>query len=401
MEEYKFDPSLNILYKEHNNLDYIFNPKSIAVIGASEKPESVGRTLFENLINSSFKGEIFAINPKRDSVLGYRAYKGIKDVKKPIDLAVIATPAAFVPEIIQECEDANVIGAIIISAGFKELGESGKELEEQILKNKRKIRIIGPNCLGIMNTSIDLNATFAAEMANKGSIAFISQSGALGTAVLDWSLRENVGFSAFVSIGSMIDVNFGDLINYFGNDPNTRSILIYMENLSDPRAFLSAAREVALTKPIILIKAGKTKESAKAAMSHTGALAGSDDVLNAALKRVGILRVDTIEALFGMAEIFSKQSLCTGPNLAIVTNAGGPAVIATDALVLHSAKLAQLTDQTYESLNEFLPKAWSHNNPIDILGDATADLYYKTVKTIIEDENVEGILVILTPQFMT
>ena len=401
MKEYKFDPSLNILYKEHNNLDYIFNPKTIAVIGASEKPKTVGRTIFENLINSADKREIFAINPKRDTILGHKSYKNIKDVPKKVDLVVIATPSITVPQIIKDCEEASVCGAIIVSAGFKELGKSGQKLEDEIKANQKNIRIIGPNCLGIMSPNINLNATFAKDMAKKGNIAFISQSGALGTAVLDWSLKENIGLSSFVSIGSMIDVDWGDLINYFGDDPDTRSILIYMENVSDARSFLSAAREVALTKPIILIKAGKTNESAKAAKSHTGALMGSSDVFDAALKRVGVLRVDTIEALFSMAEIFSKQPITKGPNLAIVTNAGGPGVIATDSLILNKAKLATLSDKTYQALNQFLPNAWSHNNPIDILGDATPDLYFKTVETIKDDPNIDGILVILTPQFMT
>ncbi|MFA6118896.1 MAG: GNAT family N-acetyltransferase [Parachlamydiales bacterium] len=401
MKEYKFDPSLNILYKEHHNLDYIFNPRSIAVIGATEKENSVGRTLFENLINSDFKGEIFAVNPKRDLVLNHKSYSSIHDIKKPIDLVVIITPSNTVPQIISDCAKANVYGAIIISAGFGELGEKGKLLEKEILRNKKSMRIIGPNCLGVMIPNLNFNATFAAKPARKGNIAFISQSGALGTAVLDWSLKEKIGFSAFVSIGSMIDVNWGDLINYFGNDPNTQSILIYMESISDPRSFLSAAREVGLTKPIILMKAGKTKESAKAAKSHTGALAGSDEVLNAALKRVGVLRVDHIEDLFGMAEVFSKQPIPKGPNLGIITNAGGPAVIATDELILTGGSLASLNETTFKELNEFLPSAWSHNNPIDILGDASADLYYKTMKAVSKDPNIDGILVILTPQFMS
>lgn len=400
MKEYKFDPSLNILYKEQNNLDYIFNPNSIAVIGASEIPKSVGRTLFENIANS-YKGKVYPVNIKRQTILGHKCYPNIKDVPGPVDLAVIATPASTVSEIILECNEQNVYGAIIISAGFKELGESGEKLEKEILLNKGKLRIIGPNCLGIMNPYFNLNATFASDMALKGNIAFISQSGALCTAVLDWSLKEKIGFSAFVSIGSMIDVNWGDLINYFGNDPNTKSILMYVENIADARGFLSAAREVALTKPMILIKAGKTKESAKAAKSHTGALTGSDEVLNAAFKRVGVLRVDTIETLFGMAEVFSKQPLTKGPNLAIVTNAGGPGVIATDALIINNGKLAKIDDKIYEKLNKFLPEAWSHNNPIDILGDASPELYYKTIDEIEKDPNVDGILVILTPQFMT
>ncbi len=401
MTDYKFDPSLNILYKEHHNLDYVFDPKSIAVIGATDRDGSVGKTLLDNLLQK-FTGKIYPVNPKKDKILGLKAYKSIKDIKDTIELCVIATPAKTVPSIIKEAVEAKIPAAVIISAGFKELGEPGIKLEKEIMKHaKGKMRIIGPNCLGVMNPINGLNATFAAEMANKGNIAFISQSGALCTAVLDWSLKEKVGFSSFVSIGSMLDVNWGDLIYYFGNDPNTKSILIYMESIGDPRYFLSAAREVALTKPIILIKAGRTKESAQAAASHTGALAGSDEVLNAALRRVGILRVYNISDLFNMAEVLSKQPIPKGPNLVIITNAGGPGVIATDALVESQGQIAKLSKKSYDELNNFLPEAWSHNNPVDLLGDATADLYAKSVDILSKDENVDGILVILTPQYMT
>ncbi|MBN2479014.1 MAG: bifunctional acetate--CoA ligase family protein/GNAT family N-acetyltransferase [Parachlamydiales bacterium] len=403
MKDYKFDPSLNILYKQHHKLDYIFSPENVALIGASEKEGSVGKTILSNLLSSDFGGKVFPVNPKRESVLGVKAYPSVKDIKEKIDLAVIATPSHTVPKVIEQCVNANIPTAIIISAGFKELGEKGKELENEVLNlaKKGKMRIVGPNCLGVMNPIKGLNATFASGMALKGNIAFLSQSGALCTAVLDWSFKERVGFSAFVSIGSMVDVDWGDLIAYFGNDPNTKSILIYMESINDPRAFLSAAREVALSKPIILIKAGRSAESAKAAASHTGALTGSDDVLNAALKRVGILRVETISDLFSMTEVLSKQPRPKGPNLAIITNAGGPGVIATDALIQEGAKLAKLNDKTIQELNSFLPDAWSHNNPIDILGDATVDLYEKTLSIVAKDPNVDGVLVILTPQYMT
>ncbi len=397
------DPFFNILdkEKEDNYLDYFFNPKTIALIGASEKPKSVGKAIFENLINFPSKREIFAVNPNRKSILGYKSYKIINDIPKQIELAIIATPAFLVPKIVFQCKEAKVCSAIIISAGFKEIGEKGIKLEKEIWLNKGNMRIIGPNCLGIMKPKNGLNATFASNIALDGNIAFISQSGALGSAVLDWSLKEKIGLSAFVSVGSMIDINFADLINYFGNDPKTSSILIYMESISNPRAFLSAAKEVTLTKPIILLKAGKTTESAMAAKSHTGAIIGRDDVLNAALKRVGILRVDSIDDLFNMSEILSKQPTLKGPNLAIITNAGGPGVIATDSLILNKAKLANLQNKTFKALNKILPKVWSRNNPIDILGDASADLYYKTIKIVKKDKNVDGILVIVTPQFMT
>lgn len=403
MEGMKFDPSINFLQRRDVSLDHIFYPKSVAVVGATEKENSVGRTVLWNLLSSPFGGTIYPVNPKRPSVLGIKAYPTLSDLPEKVDLAVIVVPAKAVPSVIEECGKENIPSAIIISAGFRETGKAGINLENEILQiaKKNNIRIIGPNCLGVMNPISGLNATFAADIAIRGNVAFISQSGALCTAVLDWSIKEKVGFSAFVSVGSMIDVNWGDLITYFGNDYNTKSILIYMESIGDPRSFLSAAREVALTKPIILIKAGKTEQSAKAAVSHTGALAESNDVLNASLKRVGVLRVDSISELFNMAEILSKQPVPKGPFLSIITNAGGPAVIATDALIEMGGELAQLSEDTVDQLNKFLPPEWSHNNPIDIIGDASPERYEKTLEVIVKDEKVSGILVILTPQNMT
>lgn len=356
-----------------------------------------------NLLATPFGGKVFPVNPKRPSVLGVKAYPDLKSIPEKIDLAVVVTPAKVVPQIISDCADLKIPAAIIISAGFKEMGPPGIALEQQILTHARrgKMRIIGPNCLGVMNPNSGLNATFAAGMAHKGHIAFISQSGALCTAVLDWSLRERVGFSAFVSIGSMVDVNWGDLIDYFGNDQTTKSILIYMESIGNARAFLSAAREVSLTKPIILIKAGRSAESAKAAASHTGSLAGSDEALTAALRRVGVLRVDTIADLFSMTETLAKQPRPKGPRLMIVTNAGGPGVIATDALIANGGELAELSAESMEALNKLLPAPWSHNNPVDILGDANADVYAKAVEIVSNDPQTDGILVILTPQDMT
>jgi acetyltransferase len=394
---------MNILHRRSTQLDAIFYPKTIAVIGATEAEGSVGRTVMQNLLATPFGGEIFPINPKRPNVLGIQAYPDLKHCPKKIDLAVVVTPAKIVPQIISDAADEGIPAAIIISAGFKEMGAPGIALEQEILHHARrgKMRIIGPNCLGVMNPNTGLNATFAADLAHKGKIAFISQSGALCTAVLDWSLKEKVGFSAFVSIGSMVDVNWGDLIDYFGNDPNTQSILIYMESIGDPRAFLSAAREVSLTKPIILIKAGRSAESAKAAASHTGSLAGSDEAFTAALRRVGVLRVDTIADLFGTTEVLAKQPRPMGPKLMIVTNAGGPGVIATDALIANGGKLSELSSSTRNALNELLPAPWSRNNPIDILGDASADIYAKTIEIAAKDPNADGILVILTPQDMT
>lgn len=398
-----FDPSINVLRRQNKSLDPFFRPNTVALIGATEKENSVGRTLLWNLLRSPFGGTVYPINPKRANVLGIKAHKSVLDVEEEIDLAVIVTPSKFVPNIIKECVQKKIKAAVIISAGFKEIGEEGERLESEVLAIAKEgnMRIIGPNCLGVMNPISGLNATFAADIGKKGNIAFISQSGALCTAVLDWSFGANVGFSSFVSIGSMADIGWGDLIQYFGHDQNTKSILIYMESIGDSRAFLSAAREVALSKPIILIKAGRTEESAQAAASHTGSLAGSDDVLDAALRRVGVLRVDSISDLFSMAEVLSKQPLPKGPNLSIITNAGGPGVIATDALIYSGGKLAPISDKTINALNEFLPTSWSHNNPIDILGDASPDVYAKTIDLLKDDKENDALLVILTPQDMT
>ncbi len=397
------DRALDILHYEPRDLDAFFAPKNVAVIGATETRGSVGRTILWNLISTPFGGTVFPVNPKRDSVLGIKAYPSISAVPAKVDLAVVVTPAPTVPGLIREAVDAGVKASVIISAGFKEVGPEGVELERQIMAEARRglMRIIGPNCLGVMSPITGLNATFAAAMARPGKVGFISQSGALLTAVLDWSFRENVGFSAFVSTGSMLDVGWGDLIDYLGDDPNTESIVIYMETIGDARAFLSSAREVALTKPIIVIKPGRTAAAAKAAASHTGSLTGSDDVLEAAFRRVGVLRVDTIAELFSMAEVLGKQPRPRGPRLSIVTNAGGPGVLATDSLIVNGGKLAEVSEQTFGTLNEFLPDAWSHNNPIDVLGDASPERYAKTLEIAAKDPNSDGLLVILTPQAMT
>jgi acetyltransferase len=335
--------------------------------------------------------------------LGVKAYKSISDIPEPVDLAVIVTPPPSIPAIIRECGENGVQGAVVISAGFKEIGPEGAELERQLLHEAQEagIRVIGPNCLGVMSPLSGLNATFATTIARPGSVGFISQSGALCTAVLDWSLKEMVGFSAFVSIGSMVDVGWGDLIYHLGNDPKTRSIVIYMESIGNARAFLSAAREVALNKPIIIIKPGRTAAAAKAAASHTGSLTGSDEVLDAAFRRSGVLRVNNIADLFYMAEVLSKQPSPRGPRLTIVTNAGGPGVLATDALIMGGGELAELSPATMEAYNAVLPATWSHNNPVDIIGDASPERYAKALQIAANDPNSDGMLVILTPQAMT
>lgn len=398
-----FDPSLDFLYQRPHQLDSLFQPRRIALIGATEEAGKVGCTVLQNLLKGAFPGEIFPVNPKRSHVFHLPCYPTVSALPPSIDLAICVVPARFIPGVIQECVAHRIPSAIIISAGFKEMGPPGVALEQEILAiaQRGQMRLVGPNCLGIMNPGANLNATFAAGMAHPGSIAFISQSGALCTAVLDWSLSAKVGFSAFVSIGSMLDIDFGDLIDYFGHDPNTSSILIYMESLGNARRFLSAAREVALTKPIILIKAGRSEESAHAAASHTGALAGSDLALSAALQRVGVLRVETIADLFSMAEALAKQPRPKGPHLTIITNAGGPSVIATDTLIAEGGKLATLSPDTFAALNQCLPAPWSRNNPVDILGDANAVTYARCVEILAKAPETEGILVILTPQDMT
>jgi acetyltransferase len=398
------DPAYDIFRSEHQPLRALFEPETVAVIGATDRPNSVGRTLVWNLVSNPFGGTIYPVNPKRHNILGIKAYANVGAIPEPVDLAIICTPAPTVPGIIGECVAAGVKTAIIISAGFRETGSSGIDLERQIKEKLQgsPLRVLGPNCLGIMNPRRGLNATFASAMARPGNVGFISQSGALCTAVLDWSFPENVGFSAFISLGAMLDISWGDLIYYLGDDPHTQSIVIYMESIGDARSFLSAAREVALTKPIILIKAGRTEEAAKAATSHTGALAGSDSVLEAAFRRCGVLRVNRISELFNMAEVLAKrQCRPQGPHLTIITNAGGPGVLATDALVATGGKLADLSGETLKQLSDRLPLHWSHDNPIDILGDADPERYAEALKIAVEDPESDGLLVILTPQAMT
>jgi acetyltransferase len=397
------DLAHDVLHQERQPLDVIFKPKSVAVIGATETAGAVGRTVLWNVVSSPFGGTVYPVNPKRPSILGIKAYPSITALPEKVDLIVVCTPAPSVPAIVAEAVACGVKGAVIISAGFKEIGPEGVKLEQEVLAIARqgKMRIIGPNCLGVMNPIGGLNASFAGSMAKPGNVAFLSQSGALMTAVLDWSLKEQVGFSGFASVGSMLDVNWGDLIDYYGNDPKTHSILIYMETIGDARSFLSAAREVALTKPIIVIKPGRTDQAAKAAASHTGSLTGGDDVVEAAFRRSGVLRVNNISDLFYMAEVLAKQPRPKGPRLTVLTNAGGPAVLAVDALITSGGELTTISKETIEKLNTFLPASWSHGNPVDILGDAKADRYAKTLELCAEDPNSDGLLVILTPQDMT
>jgi acetyltransferase len=397
------DKSHDVLRSEARPLDALFKPRSVAVIGATEREGSVGRAVVSNLHIPAFQGKIYPVNPKHSSILGLAAYPSIREAPEPVDLAVIATPAATVPAIVKECVSAGVKSAIVISAGFREQGAAGQALETQIAQelSRGHMRLLGPNCLGVMNPRFGLNATFSQTIARPGSVAFLSQSGALQTAILDWSLREQVGFSAFVSTGSMLDIGWGDLIDYFGDDSATHSILIYMESIGDARAFLSAAREVTLTKPIIILKAGRSEAASKAAASHTGALTGSDDVLEAAFRRAGVLRVSSISDLFYMAEVLSKQPRPRGPKLTILTNAGGPAVLATDTLIAVGGEITALSAESLGALDRILPPHWSHGDPIDILGDADPERYQRAAEIALGDDSSDGLLVILAPQGMT
>jgi len=386
------------------NLDKIFHPRRIAVVGASQRPLSVGQIVFQNLLAGGFDGEVYPVNPKYDRLGDRACFASVADLPERVDLAVICTPAQTVPEIIQQCGDAGIRGVVILSAGFRESGTAGRELEQQVLTIARKfsgMRIVGPNCLGVMSPHAKLNASFASDMPLAGNIAFISQSGAICTAVLDWSLQEKIGFSHFVSVGNMLDVGIADLIDYFALDHQTTSIILYVESITEARQFMSAARAFTKKKPIIAYKAGRFMESAKAAASHTGAMAGVDAVYEAAFARAGVVRVFELDDLFDCAELLARQKTPKGDRLAIVTNAGGPGVMATDALLARQGVLATFSEETLAKLNNELPRAWSHGNPLDLLGDAPPERFGKVVEIVLADPGVDGVLVVLSPQAMT
>ncbi|MCD6306069.1 MAG: GNAT family N-acetyltransferase [Deltaproteobacteria bacterium] len=385
------------------HLDRIFRPRQIAVVGASETEGSIGNALIRNLIKGGYSGNLLPVNPKHDTLHGIRAVKSVSELETGVDLAVIATPIQTVPGILEECVERKMAGAIVISAGGKEVGEKGREIEERIRATAYagKLRIVGPNCLGIIHPRQNLNASFASEMPDDGGLAFVSQSGAICTAILDLAFKERIGFSHFVSIGSMLDVDFGDLIDYLGNDSSAKGILLYIESLSNLRKFMSAARAVSRIKPIIVLKAGRSKAGAKAAASHTGAMAGEDAAYDAAFKRAGIVRVDTIQDLFDCAELMAMQPRPRGPRLAIVTNGGGPGVMAADTLAHHGLEPARLSPETIERLDAFLPPFWSRSNPIDILGDASEQRFQRTLEVCSECRDADGVCVMLAPQALT
>ena len=384
------------------NLDRIFKPRSVAILGASDTEGSVGYAVANNFLHGEYAGKYFFVHNHKTEVLGVRTYPTVDAIGEPVDLAIIATPAKTVCDLVEQCGKAGIMGVIILSAGFKETGPAGKALEDDILRVARKygVRIVGPNCLGVIRPGIHLNGTFLAKVPKPGTVTFLSQSGALGSAILDTAIHENVGFSTFVSVGSMIDVDFGDLIDYFGSDPHTRSILMYVEGITDARKFMSAARHFARAKPIVVVKAGRFRESARAVASHTGALSGEDQIYEAAFKRAGIVRVDEIADLFNAAEVLSTQPLPKGPSLAIITNAGGPGIMTSDALIARGGTLAELSPATMEKLNVALPTYWSRGNPIDLIGDAGPERYRAALEACLDDDKVDGILILLTAQAM-
>ncbi len=384
-------------------LNKLFEPHSVAVFGASEREGAVGTLVFKNMIEGGFKGEVYPINPKREEVQGHKAYPDLKSIGQPIDLAVITTPAASVPGIIEACGNYGIRSAVIVSAGFREVGPQGLKLEQAVLENARRhgLRFVGPNCLGIMRPDTGLNCTFNKGAANPGNIALVSQSGALCTAILDWAAANKIGFSAVVSTGISADIDFGDVLDYLVNDPKTKSILLYIEGIHNALSFMSGLRAAARFKPVIALKVGRHASGSKAAMSHTGALVGADDVFESALRRAGVVRGLRIANLFSAAATLTFPIKVHGERLAIITNGGGPGVMATDRLADLGLGLANLSQATLKRLDAVLPGTWSKANPVDIIGDATPERYAQAVETCMEDPNVDGILVLLTPQAMT
>lgn len=384
-------------------LDHLFSPQAIAVFGASERSESVGNRVFENLLNGGFDRPIFAINPKHRKIYEQPCYASIKAVGEPIDLAVITTPARTIPKIIRDCGKYGVRAAIVISAGFGEGDSRGAALQKSVLEaaSKYNLRILGPNCLGLIRPAVGMNATFSKNNAIPGQLALVSQSGALCTSILDWAASQDVGFSAIVSLGAAVDVNFGDILDYLAQDVETRSILLYVEGIRDARSFMSGLRIAARMKPVIVIKAGRHVEGSRAAITHTGAMAGADDVFDAALQRAGVVRAKTIEQLFAAAQLLASRHRVSGNRLAIITNGGGLGVMATDRAIDLGVAIATLCDDTQARLNKALPPQWSHANPVDLLGDASAQRYQVAVSACLDDPGVDGVLVMLSPQAMT
>ena len=395
--------------KNMNKLNFIFYPRSIAVIGASRKQGSVGQSLLANIIGNRIQGIVYPVNPKAKGILGIKSYPTVTEIPDVVDLAVIIVPSRYVPSVLDECGQKGVKGAIIISAGFKEIGGAGVELEHEIEKiiEKYNISLLGPNCLGVINTDPKscLNATFGMQFPKQGNISFVSQSGALCVAVLEYAKEANVGFAKFISMGNKADINENDLLLYLKEDPKTDVILMYLEDLVNGREFMRIAREITSDisnpKPVIALKAGSTTLGARAASSHTGSLAGSDKVYDAIFEQCGVLRVETLEELFDYVRAFSSQPLPTGRNVAIVTNSGGPGILATDSCTHYGLNVTPLSPKTVQALKKALPPTASFNNPVDLIGDAHHDRYEVSLKEVLKDKNVHSSIVILTPTAFT
>jgi acetyl coenzyme A synthetase (ADP forming)-like protein len=383
--------------------DRLFNPKSIAVIGASNDKKKVGFAVLDNLLKFNYKGKIYPINQKHKKVSGLKAYKSVLDVPGIIDLAVVAIPSIAVPSVLEEAGIKKISHAIIISSGFGETGEEGKKLEQLVLEIARKynMRLLGPNCLGIINCRNNVNASFATKTPPKGDVAFLSQSGALCTAILDWSQKVNFGFSKFISLGNNLDLHEADILEYLGTDSDTKVILMYIEGIKDGKRFIDVASKVSKKKPIIVIKSGQTDEGAKAVLSHTGSIAGKDALYDAAFNKAGVIRAEDVETLFELARVFSSLHPPSKNGAAIVTNAGGPGVLAIDACSKYKLKVAELSKSTIDSLAKKLPRQANTKNPVDVIGDASAQTYKDALDAVLKDANVGSCLVILTPQKMT
>ncbi len=381
----------------------IFEATAVALVGASEREGSLGTVVLKNLVDAGFEGSIFPVNPKHETVQGRPCFASLKDIDEPVDLVVIVTPAAAVPDVLDECGACNVSAAVILSAGFREAGEDGRALEQAVLDKARRhrIRFIGPNCLGLMRPAIKLNATFSQRMAKPGQIALVSQSGAMCTAMLDWASPRNIGFSCVISSGIAADVDFGEILDYLVIDPATHAIMLYIEGIHEPRRFMSALRAASRAKPVIVMKAGRFAEGSRAAVSHTGALVGADDVFDAALNRAGVVRVHNYSDFFAVAETLHTGVRTLGSRLAVVTNGGGPGVMAADFLMDRGLELAELSPGSCGKLDDLLAECWSHDNPVDVLGDASADQYAGAVEACLADNGVDSVLAIVVPQAMT
>ena len=381
-------------------LQKLFDPRSIAVVGASNEQGSVGLSLMKNLVGSRYKGTVYPVNPNRKNVFGIRCYKSVLSVPEEIDLAIVATNAKIVPIIVRQCIKAKTKSIVVVSSGFGEIGKEGKMLEKEVKKilSGNGVRLLGPNCLGYIRTDKKINASFAIRNALPGKMALISQSGALCSGILDWAMKQNVGFKYFISIGAMLDINFSDLIEFIQKDKKVESIAMYMETIKDAKAFMKAATKFSKRRPIIVAKSGRFDESARAAISHTGSMAGNDEVFDAAFERAGIVRVKNIQDLVGCSQALAKQPLPKGNRIAIITNAGGPGVMATDAIIQRKCRLAHLSKKAMKALEKEMPMHWSRGNPIDLLGDAGPDRYKKAIEIVLREKNVDGIVVILSPQ---